>query len=151
LIIGVDEYATEGPSRLNGCVNDSNAVVDYISEHNKGVPENCIKQLTDANATRGAILKAFNEHLIQNARITVDDPIVFYFAGHGGRQETERPGWVCEQNKVEVICPYDVQTSHGIPDYTIAALLRRLQHEKGNNIVNLRTPYNTQLTTNTLL
>jgi hypothetical protein len=39
---------------------------------------------------------------------------------------------------VEVICPYDVVFKGGIPDYTIAGLLRRLQHERGDNIVGYR-------------
>jgi uncharacterized caspase-like protein len=102
-----------------------------------GMMETYIKHLINADATREAILRAFQDHLIGNPLIKEDDPILFYFAGHGGRQPSKRKDWNSQQGKVEVICPYDVASVHGIPDYTMAALLRRLQYENGRNIVSM--------------
>jgi uncharacterized caspase-like protein len=141
LVVGIDEYSNGGPEHLQGCVNDSNAFADYLFGHfkqDKQDQDRYIKHLKNSEATRKAILDAFQDHLIDNPYIKVDDPVIFYFAGHGGRQKTNREGWVAHQNKVELICPYDIASAHGIPDYTLAALLRRLEAKKGQNIVSLK-------------
>jgi uncharacterized caspase-like protein len=136
LVVGVDEYSDHGPNHLRGCVNDTNSFIDYLLHRFKpDNPAHCIKHLTNCEATREKVLSAFEDHLINNDRVEKGAPIIFYFAGHGGRQKTNRKGWVSHQSKVEVICPYDVKSEHGIPDYTLAALLRRLEYARGKNIV----------------
>jgi hypothetical protein len=136
LVVGIDKYSNQGPNHLKGCVNDTHFFIDYLLDCFKlGSPDHCIKHLKDSEASREAILKAFEDHLINNDRVDKGAPIIFYFAGHGGRQKTNREGWVSHQSKVEVICPYDVASEHGIPDYTLAALLRRLEYTRGDNIV----------------
>jgi hypothetical protein len=135
LVIGVDEYATPGPDSLSGCVSDSRNVCHYLSTVLRVSKDN-IKHLVNEKANRSAILEAFNTHLVRNHRINKGDAIIFYFAGHGGRQRAPE-NWVAEQNMVEVLCPYDVKLGDGIPDYTLAGLLRHLQYEKGDNVVRL--------------
>ena len=110
-------------------------VFDYLNTvlH---VPKVNIIHLKNEKASRCAILDAFDCHFVHNHRINKGDAIILYFAGHGGRQRAPE-SWVAEQNMVEVLCPHDVKLGNGIPDYTLAGLLRRLQYEKGDNIVRL--------------
>jgi hypothetical protein len=95
-----------------------------------------IKHLRDAEATRKAILSAFEEHFINNQKIRQNDAIIFYFAGHGS-YEAPAENSIAGHN-METICPYDDRADegeHGIPDRTIASLMKRLASIKGNNIV----------------
>jgi uncharacterized caspase-like protein len=108
-------------------------MLEYLSSVH-GISARNVCHLTNSLATRQAILDAFFNHLLCNSSIMRGDAIIFYFAGHGGRQDVDG-SWISEGNKVEVICPYDVQPEGGIPDFTIASLLRRLNYEKGDNVV----------------
>ncbi|KAF8810874.1 hypothetical protein BYT27DRAFT_7090905, partial [Phlegmacium glaucopus] len=94
-----------------------------------------IKHLRDAEATRKAILSAFEEHLINNREILENDSIIFYFAGHGSYEAPEENSLA--GHNMETICPYDDRAGEGergIPDRTIASLMKRLASIKGNNI-----------------
>ena len=118
---------------LRGCVNDSRTVFAYLKD-TLHVPETNLVLLNNEQATRKTILDTFESHFINNLAITSGDAMIFYFAGHGSRQRAP-VDWNSEDNKVETICPYDVEKAFGIPDYTFTHLLRRLAFYKGNNIV----------------
>ncbi|KAJ7027245.1 hypothetical protein C8F04DRAFT_1122868 [Mycena alexandri] len=100
-----------------------------------------IRRLENEAATRQDILHNFHSHLIENIDINPGDAIIFYFAGHGSRV-TAPAGWQSNDDLIETICPYDQRVSvngvtqgvPGIPDITIAALLRELARNRGNNI-----------------
>lgn len=123
---------------LNGAVPDANAVQQYL-EKELNVPSSHIQSLRDGEATRAAIVESFSK-LQNDSRIKEGDPILIFYAGHGG--ETHAPAsWEAGDSKIQMLIPYDFQTKinncdvHGIPDRTIAVLLNRLSKEKGNNIV----------------
>ena len=55
-----------------------------------------------------------------------------------GTTEVAPSGWLAENGRVELLCPFDYDRGrevHGIPDYTLNALMEDLKHEKGDNIV----------------
>lgn len=103
------------------------------------VPNSHIRNLRDEKATRAAILQAFHD-LQNDCRIEKGDPILIFYAGHGG--ETEAPmSWEAGASKIQMLIPHDFGTKindrnvYGIPDRTVAALLDSLSKKKGDNIV----------------
>ena len=136
LIIGINNY--DNLRKLHGAVPDAKAVQEYLMDHLK-VPEEQIRTLLDLKATREAIITTFQE-LRRDERIQENDPILIYYAGHGGKIDAPR-GWNSSgpNGKIEAIYSQDYaeQKVEPIPDRTIAALLDRLAEEKGDNIVRL--------------
>ena len=143
LIIGINEYESFNIRNLVGAVLDADAMRDYLQVH-LGVPSSHIRNLRDSEAKRAAIIdeiKAFSF----NGDINIGDPILIYYAGHGGSANTPKgwPGWeVGSDRKIELLIPYDHSSplkdgnhKHGIPDRTLGALLSHIASEKGDNIV----------------
>ncbi|KZT03693.1 uncharacterized protein LAESUDRAFT_331738 [Laetiporus sulphureus 93-53] len=140
LVIAIDRYRSDRIEDLAGCENDAKNIIGYLTG-NLGVPPAHIKFLRNEEATREAILAAFQSHLLENPEIQNGDAIVFYYAGHGSRVESPREWLVPDGNMIETICPHDESTEDvtgnvvcGIPDRTFSALMRRLAHQKGDNI-----------------
>lgn len=139
LIIGINEYNPEDINPLDGCMKDATDVRDYLLKDLK-VPDSHIRFLTNENAKRADIIKAFLE-IQTDKRIKKNDPILIFFAGHG--DETDAPtGWPSGDvsNQIQMIIPQDYSTNparqvHGIPDQTLAALLNGIAIEHGDNIV----------------
>ena len=126
-----------------GAVADADAVRDYLRVY-LGVSPSQIRNLRDSKATRIAIIKEI-EAISFNNKIKEGDPIIIYYAGHGGSANTPE-GWpgreVGSTSKIELLIPHDHSSSledgnpqHGIPDRTLGALLSYLASEKGDNIV----------------
>ena len=121
-----------------GAVPDADAVEDYLQE--LGVPSFRIRNLRDSGAMRAVIIdgiKAF-EFIDE---IKERDPILIYYAGHGGSAHTPK-GWeVGSTGTIELLIPYDCSgleggnPKYGIPDRTMGALLSHLASKKGDNIV----------------
>jgi metacaspase-1 len=131
-VIGIDEYQ-DGVPQLRGCVRDSNNVVNYL--RSLEVPQQNIRHLHKPDeVTREKVLNAFASLYGPDSNIERGGSVVVYFSGHGGRQKVEGLQ-IAEGHMVEVICPIDVYSARGIPDYTLASLLRRLQYERKVNIV----------------
>ncbi len=83
LLVGINDYPTAGLfAPLNGCVNDVELQYQLLV-HRFGFNPNDIVKLTDQQATRSALLTAFEEHLIKQAQ--PGDVVVFHFSGHGSR------------------------------------------------------------------
>ncbi|CAE6493588.1 unnamed protein product [Rhizoctonia solani] len=106
------------------------------------VPKHHIVELYNQSASRKAIIDAFIT-LQNNIDIHKDDPILIFFAGHGGLINAP-PEWVQKHgtSKIQVIFPYDYgfpiantgDVVNCIPDTTISRLLNQLAEAKGNNI-----------------
>jgi hypothetical protein len=115
-------------------------VRDFLQKH-LGVPSYQIRNLRNSEATRAAIIDGI-EAFSLNDEIKVGDPIMIYYAGHGGWAETPK-GWeVGSTGRIELLIPYDHSSpledgnpKHGIPDRTLGALLSQLAGKKGDNIV----------------
>ena len=140
LIIGISEYESPNIPDLVGAVPDADAMRYYLQEH-LGVPNSQIRDLRNSEATRAAIINGI-EAFSLNDEIAEGDPILIYYAGHGGSADTPE-GWVGCTGKIELLVPYDhsslalkdIDSKHGIPDRTLGALLSRLAIRKGDNIV----------------
>ncbi|MGV9697428.1 caspase family protein [Streptomyces sp. NPDC003470] len=80
LLVGIDAY--QAPVRpLRGCRNDVDAVAGMLRTH---LPEGepAIRSLTDARATRAAVIDGFRHHL---GRAGAADSVLFWFSGHGSQ------------------------------------------------------------------
>ncbi|KAF8810861.1 hypothetical protein BYT27DRAFT_7161418 [Phlegmacium glaucopus] len=133
LIIGINNY--KGISKLNGCVTDSEHVCSFLTETLRANPLHII-HLRDEEATRDGILSAFKKHFLKNEQIQLNNTIIFYFAGHGSVEFPEKAPSKIVGEDMETICPYDDRVAgvRGIPDRTLACLMRQLASIKGNNI-----------------
>jgi metacaspase-1 len=98
--VGINDYPYDG-SDLNGCVNDANAWAGLLIDH-YDFPRSDVKILTDAQATRSAIMKGLKE-LLAGAR--KGDVLVFTNSSHGTYQADDSGD---EARYDEALCPYDV-------------------------------------------
>jgi hypothetical protein len=85
LLIGIDAYPNI--RQLDGCVNDSRLVRRVLTDRFE-FPDASITQLLDGEATRDAILAAFDALA---AATGPDDIVVVHYAGHGS-QMRDREG-----------------------------------------------------------
>lgn len=136
LIVGIDEYALQSVPTLGGAVADAAAMYSYM-QSTLGAPSQHITSLVNAEATRSAIVASFRR-LIEDERITRDDAILIYYAGHGTSLNW-RP---FESTKVRAILPHDYgiygdhrRKESPIRALNIDSLLRELAERKGNNVV----------------
>src|SRR5262245_50373341 len=79
LVIGIDKYRHVGP--LAFAVNDARAIAETLKNSLSFPPEN-VTLLTDADATRHAIMSAYLR-LTKSDVVTTDDRVFVFFAGHG--------------------------------------------------------------------
>ena len=85
LLIGIDAYAHV--KTLDGCVNDVRLMRSVLVD-TFGFPETSVTLLADQQATRAAMLAAFDGLIAATGR---DDIVVVHYAGHGS-QITDREG-----------------------------------------------------------
>ena len=105
LLVGINSYAEQVcdfvPSRgtaLNGCLTDVELQRELLI-HRFGFQPSDILSLTDQQATRSAIIEAFQTHLAQQARS--GDVVVFHFSGLGSRVKLADP--IAAQNSLVLI------------------------------------------------
>ncbi|KAJ7607782.1 caspase domain-containing protein [Mycena polygramma] len=136
LSIAINQYQCDKIPQLQGCLNDAELLKLCLSSILGTPSKTAIRSLTNAQATRSAIISGFSEHLINNSEIEYGDPIVIFYAGHGGR--VPAPGGAGLPSRfIETLCPADQSVKDGtpgIPDVTVNALLRILAGRKGSNI-----------------
>ncbi|KAH9831958.1 uncharacterized protein C8Q71DRAFT_714572 [Rhodofomes roseus] len=140
LVIAIDTYKNKSIPSLEGCGLDGADFVHFLTNTLR-VPESRIIQLNNEQATRSAILAAFQCAFIENDKIEHGDAMVFFYAGHGDRVKAP-VGWTANDDMIEMICPFDLETPDdngvpipGIPDRTFDSLMRYLASVKGDNIV----------------
>jgi len=83
LLVGIDRYAAGSGASfapLSGCVSDTRRV-RAILEQRFGWEPATIRVLTDEQATHEAVVRAFDEHLIQGA--DAETEVLFWYSGHG--------------------------------------------------------------------
>ncbi len=80
LLVGINEYPS--PQTLYGCVTDVELQRELLI-HRFGFNPKDILMVTDAQATRKGLLRAFEEHLIKQAK--PGDVAVFHYSGHGSQ------------------------------------------------------------------
>ena len=107
LLVGVGEYANLDQSNwLFGPKNDVEAIGKLLVG-SLGYKQSQIGVLLNENATKQAIIAAFETWLI--AGTEPGDKVYFYFSGHGTRIEDENGDE--EDNLDEVLAPYDIEVS----------------------------------------
>jgi hypothetical protein len=135
LLVGVDAY--QYPVRpLNGCVNDVLNFKKYLENtENKHFDLN-IEVLTNQQATKGNVVKAFEQHL---GKAGSGDLALFYYAGHGAQEKADPSVWRFEPDgKLEGLVCIDSIPSTGqgynlLVDKELRFLIHRLAAGKGGN------------------
>lgn len=121
VLVGINDYAPVGAGGpdLRGCVNDVRDMANTLSAMGivPAVPAS-MRILTDARATRGAILESFR-WLVGGAKR--GDVLVFHYSGHGS-QMVDTSGEEPDQRD-ETICPHDYATAGMIKDDDLRAML----------------------------
>jgi hypothetical protein len=86
LLVGINLYAHAAP--LQGATHDAQRMREVLLKK-FAFPEKNILTLTDQYATRQAILEAFKNHLLENAKKNRNAIIVFHYSGHGSQVEDD--------------------------------------------------------------
>ncbi len=97
LLVGIDAYPPPVPA-LRGCVNDVSAFAETLRGRVHGDRALDAEILTDAAATRQAVIDAFRTHLGQAGP---QDVALFYYSGHGSQQATPPEFWGVEPDHVD--------------------------------------------------
>jgi hypothetical protein len=132
LLIGIDKYKHPVCQQLAGAVKDAQKMEHYFTTTFPSTSR--IRALYNENATRDAIVNEIIG-MIQCEEITRQDPIVIFYAGHGG--ETKPPSnWNVQDSNIQMIIPHDYDDGiKVITDRALATLLDELAWQKGDNIV----------------
>jgi len=132
VLIGINKYEKISP--LHGAVRDVEMMKEYLTS-DLSVPENHIRTLTDAAATRTAILSVLYD-LRDDEKIQRDDAILIHYSGHGASYDELKT-----VGSIEAICPVDrgVEDAHqgtilDISDREINLFLTELSRSKGDNV-----------------
>ncbi len=132
LFVGIDDYREDIVinnlavfPKLGGCVSDVTAVREHL-EKDEALALRA-KTLTDRQATKVAIVEAFEQHLGQAKK---GDLVLFHFAGHGTVENADRAVWTTETDgRLEgIVCYYDKGDSGKLilADKELRYLLQRL-------------------------
>ena len=104
LLVGVNKYVDAAIPQLHGAVNDTRLMHELLSK-DYDFAANDIVVLKDETATRDAILKSFQDHLI--AKADADTVAVFHFSGHGSQVKDADHDEGTNDNWDETIVPHD--------------------------------------------
>ena len=111
LLVGIDNYL-KPVTPLKGCINDVVAIEEYLRSRVKVEGWNLdLKSLKDEEATRQNIINNFRQHLGQAKS---NDIVLFYYAGHGSREEAPREFWDFQPDRLnETLVCYDSRSEGG--------------------------------------
>ncbi|KAG6907732.1 hypothetical protein DXG01_007590 [Tephrocybe rancida] len=139
IIVGIDKYQDPQMRTLHGAVRDADAVKDFLVKE-LHVLKGRIVNLRNKQATREKMLEALRK-LTDNSAIERNDPILIYYAGHGG--EAKAPsGWQTRAGKIQMLLPHDFMVKgsgkkdgQGILDIELRQILMDLSRNKSDNIL----------------
>jgi hypothetical protein len=97
-LVGIDIYpAPVYP--LRGCVNDINRVETLLRARSTAQGDQLeVAKLTDAGATREALIAGFRSHL---RRTGSEDVALFYYSGHGSQAPSPPEFWHLEPDRLD--------------------------------------------------
>jgi len=98
VIIGINDY--QNWPKLRYAVNDANAIEQALVNRFGFRKEN-IRKLVDGEATRARIMQALGDELSDPTRVSHDDRVFFFFAGHGATRT------LSENRQIGFIVPVD--------------------------------------------
>jgi Caspase domain/Domain of unknown function (DUF4384) len=115
LLVGINNYRSSKWNKQNlilrGAVNDVKLQKELLV-YRFGFNSSDIRILTEKDATRENILKAFEEHLIKWAK--PGDVVLFHFSGHGSR--IADPDKIFDDGLVSTIVPVDSDLPKDYPN-----------------------------------
>jgi hypothetical protein len=128
LLVGINRYHPDTDiNPLSGCENDVKRFEEYLRQL---FPEErrTIKTLSGLQATRGEIIRQFQEVLI-NASIQPGDIVLFYFSGHGSYARSN-PAFkdhdTLERDETLVLYDSRCDGNYDLADKELALLLHRI-------------------------
>jgi hypothetical protein len=104
LCVGINKFKNYPSAALNGCVNDANEMAGVLKDF-LGFKDTDITKLTDAKATKSAIMKNLKA-MVDGAKKGKYTYLVFSFSSHGTQipdKEGDEP-----DKKDEAFCPHDL-------------------------------------------
>ncbi|KAF8752389.1 Caspase domain [Rhizoctonia solani] len=128
LVIGINNYKHITP--LDGAASDADEIFKFLTFDLK-VPPNHIINLRNEQASRVNIIQGFRS-LVHDPRIKNGDPILIFYAGHGGSyQPSRQQKRLYGAGKIQVIFPQDykfpipgsTELVNCIPDKTIGTVI----------------------------
>lgn len=126
LLVGIDDYPAPVP-KLNGCVNDVEAMAALLTERVKGSGDALHSlMLKDGDATRDAVIDGFRTHL---SRAQSGDVVFFHYSGHGSQETAPEEFWDIEPDHLdETLVLYDSRMpgKWDLADKELAALLAEI-------------------------
>ena len=134
LLVGIDDYPGSVP-KLEGCVNDINAIAEYLNEridrHNY---EPNIVRLANEEATRQAVINNFEQHL---GKAGSNDVALFYYSGHGSQEPAPPEFWHLEPDRMdETLVCWDSRTSNwDLADKELAYLIGKVAKNNPHIVV----------------
>ena len=138
LLVGVDQYERVRP--LRGCVNDIRKVNAYLKADPDFTDDaRAVNVLTDAAATKQAIIDGFRTHLSQ---AKANDTVLFYFSGHGTQEKADPALWPNEADgRLECFVCFDGPVAP-VPDFLmtdkeIRYLIHELTQKTGAHVVTI--------------
>jgi len=129
LLVAINEYNQDGIGNLHGCVNDLEAINEFLKEHSKreGNIKLHEKILINAEATRQAVIDGFK--LFENAKH--EDVCLLYFSGHGSQIEAPKEFWNESDSKLETICCHQEKGNDNLLiDKELSFLIHNAQKDK---------------------
>ncbi|EAY25047.1 caspase family protein [Microscilla marina] len=135
LLVGINQYP-DGVSNLKGCVQDVQNIHDLLTTQYK-VPDAHIRCLTDADANRAEVIKAFRTHLSQ---AKAGDTIFFHYSGHGSRENAPQEFWQYAPNhKNQTLVLADSRAAGGLDlaNKELAVLLQELAPTKADLVLSI--------------
>lgn len=129
MLVGINAYPvrTTEPLKdftpLDGCVNDAEVIADFLVQR-RGFASSAIRKLTDAAATREAIMSALR-WLVRGAK--AGDRLLFSYSGHGTPYPLTSSS-TRHHPLIDAICPVDFGTRRSslITDLDFEEVFRRL-------------------------
>jgi tetratricopeptide (TPR) repeat protein len=131
LLVGIDDYPSPIP-RLQGCVNDIEAFAAYLEQRVNQAEGIALKltTLTNAQATRQAVIDAFRTHL---GKAGANDITLFYYSGHGSQEQAPEEFWPLEPDHLdETLVCYDSRQdgSWDLADKELAKLISEVARKE---------------------
>lgn len=120
LLVGINAYANVTP--LHGCVDDVTAIARVLTDRVGDALQ--LRLLTDAQATRAAIIDGFREHL---GAAATGDVALFCFCGHGSQEPCPEEWRALEPSGMnQTIVPVDARANgvFDIADKELSALIQ---------------------------
>jgi peptidoglycan/xylan/chitin deacetylase (PgdA/CDA1 family)/Flp pilus assembly protein TadD len=103
VIIGINEYQTW--PKLRYAVNDANAI-EQVLVNKFGFHRENIFKLTDGEATRQRIMQVMGDDLTNPSKVSHDDRVFFFFAGHGATRT------MSDNRQIGFIIPVDADKTN---------------------------------------